>query len=274
MKTSIHDTNALNKPTKGYKQPVKEKRGKSERTSVPNYRTLSQTPAQLQKKTLSGQVQFGQPPTDPKRTAPKTIPPRVSNRIALPSETKTLAIPKAIPAEPLHLPDTTKKPIGKQYATASKPIPKQFRNRFDNPLTERELNQLKLTQLKGKGQRETKELLEKLLKGSQHLAQQLTRLKPQQQELTVPIKTEMAPVLEKGKGEQTKLEILTNELLELQRDIQFVDQEYSKLSTNEQKVAIQRLRQKYKAGKKANTNHIKKLIQDEISKVQKEIQLL
>ena len=272
MKTSIHDTNALNKPTKGYRQPVKEKYGKSERTYVPNYRILSQTPSQLQKNTISGQVQFGQPPSDPKRAVPTKIPPRVSNRIALLTEAKTTAIPKGMPTEPLHLPDTTKASIGKQYATASKILPKQFRNRFDYPLTERELNQLKLGQLKGKSQKETKELLEKLLKGSQYLAQQLTRLNPQQQEVTAP-KTEMVPV-EKGKGELTRLETLTNELLDFQQDSQFIDQEYSKLPTNEQKVAIQRLRQKYKAGKKANTNHIKNLVHDKILKVRNEIQSL
>jgi hypothetical protein len=272
MKSSIRDTNAINKPVKGYRQPAKEKYGKPERASAPNYRTLSQTPAQIQKNTISGQVQFGQPPTDPKRTAPKTVPPRVSNRISIAKQPKVSASPQQpSPTKPLQLPDTTKKFIGKSYETTAKPMAKKFRNLFDHPLTERELNQLKLAQLKGKSHKETKELLEKLVGQSKQLVQKITQFTPKKESPKLEILKGVPLVKEKEK-EKPEMQTLTNKLLDLQEDFRFIDQDYSKLPEDKQKEALRKFRDKYKAGKKANTNHIKKLIQDEIAKVRQKIQ--
>jgi hypothetical protein len=239
---SIDQTNELNTPVKGYIAPAKVKSKQGDRTSAPNYRKLSQTPTRMRHDTISGQVHFGQPPKDTKRTANKNFPPpRVSNRPTL-SREKGHREPMTPQNKPLRVAkpraaNTTTNRQSSQATSSTQPT-RPFRNRFDHPLTERELNQLRLGNLKGKNQKITQELLNKLLTQSKQLAEKLeNRQSAIKQESVSPqkvlVKSEpMPPILQKKepkpKPAAARATILRGELIQAQADARHLEMEYPK----------------------------------------------
>jgi hypothetical protein len=165
---SIDDTNALNKATKRYIPMVKPTQGAGDRTSAPNYRALTKNPTRTRADTLASQVQYGQPASERETKKQTAIPSKVSNRIPLEREKGTAALPAINLQQPLQLTVKKKEKVQATSATKSKLQPKEFKNRFDKPLTDRELAQLRLAQLQGKEQGPT--LLGKLLAQTQALA--------------------------------------------------------------------------------------------------------
>ncbi len=140
--------------------------------------------------------------------------------------------------------------------TIGKAPTQKFRNHFDNPLTQRELEQLKLAQLQGKDQKQTQELLNRLLEQSQLLAQAL-----QPKALSPP-----------PQRPETRAQRIQRELTDAQADLHFLEQEYDKLDTEEQKIQIKRYRHKYYASRKGNILHIQKLVRDKIATLNEELQ--
>ena len=271
MTKSIDQTNALNTPVKQYKQMAKTPPPKGDRTSAPNYRNLSRTPNQAAKERISERMQFGQPPKDQPHVPKDAVPQRVSNRLAL-SRAKGTKEPIIAKKPPLKEPAPQKRIPTKGQPVSSRPLEQPFRNRFDHPLTERELNQLRLTRLKGTDQKHTHELLQKLSGQSKQLAQQLSVLlipaQPIKQE-PVPIKSEpMVPV------KKEPIRDLTNQLLDAQEDARYLEEDYPKLKQQEQQAALNLLRDKYKAPKTSNPKHIQKIIRDRLTQIRDEIQSL
>ncbi len=167
---SIDDTNALNKPSQGYIAPVKPKPPTGEQISAPNYRKLGETQAKATASTLSSQAQYGQPAKETQRTPNGKVPMKVSNRPALVATNPATSAPTI--QKPLALPKRPKISVSKAVSkTVGTPQGKKFQNKFDKPLTEREIAQLKLAQVQNKDQ--GSELLKKLLVQSQVLAKQL-----------------------------------------------------------------------------------------------------
>lgn len=270
---SIDETNALNKPVKGYRTPVKPKVDRVERTVAANYRKLSLTPSRIAGDVISSQAQFGQPPKDLKRSK-TVIPQRVSNQPKLqaestskaPASTQINAL-KASPTRPKKVVTPTESSARmptRPSQIAGNPVTKTFHNKFDNPLTKRELDQLRLAQLQGKDQKITQDLLKRLLNQSQSLAQQLAPQKP------TAIRRAYPPS-QKSPAERMREEV-TQKLLDAQEDLRYLEQDYPKAEGTEQTTALTRLRDKYKAGKKSNTKQIHKLIQDELTRLREELQ--
>jgi hypothetical protein len=214
-------------------------------------------------RTIAGQAQYGQPAKEKSSgQTRKGPPPKVSNRPALSREKGH--------TEPISRKQATLK-VEKQRTSRSqassatvqqKPSSSPLKNRFDFPLTPREINQLRLGQLKGTGQQRTQELLNTLLAQSSKLAHQL-KPKPVVAESPVVVKTE--PELK---------DKLTSELLEAQDDAQYLELEYPKQQVPEQQAGLSKLRQKYGAGKKANPTHIQKLIRDKLAEIRAQLQTL
>ncbi len=252
----IEDTNALNKPVTDYKQPIKVARGYGDRDSAPNYKKLSQTPARSATEKISGQVQYGQPAFDSKKTPKGKVPEKVSNRPTLKAST-AIAQPKAETPKPLQTSTKKKSRIAKESKTIGKTPTKKFRNLFDNPLSQREIEQLKLAHLQGKDHKQTQELLNRLLVQSQQLAQAL------QPKLASP---------PPPRRPETAAERIQRELTDAQSDLQFLEQEYDKLDSEAQKVQIKRFRHKYYASRKGNILHIQKLVRDKITTLNEELQ--
>jgi hypothetical protein len=158
MSKTIQDTNSVNKTVQGYTAPVKEKQRKPDPDSAPNYRSLTMTPKKAQADILASRAHFGQSIKDLNQTKRTIVPPKVSNRPALarekgqkePMQPKQEQPPlKSVQPKPRI--QATTKSTGGEHET------KPFRS-FDFPLSARELNQLRLEQLKGTDQK-TQELL-------------------------------------------------------------------------------------------------------------------
>jgi hypothetical protein len=270
---SIHETNALNTPVKQYKPIAKSPESKGEQASAPNYRKLSQTPSRATSEEISGRVQFGQPPTDERRQTPNTVPPRVSNRPALSRAkgTKEPIVPHHSPLKPSKPRQPTSS--NAQPVSSTDTQDSKFRNRFDHPLTERELNQLRLAKLQGTNQKHIQGLIQQLSGQSKQLAQQLSSLmgSPRQ-----PIKSEVSTVKSEPMApvKREPREDLTNQLLDAQEDYRILEEDYPKMKPEEQQAALTQLREKYTAVKTANSKHVKKIIQNRLTQIREEIQYL
>ena len=272
----MKDTNSLNKPVKSYKPVVTTPKGKVESDSAPNYRTLSMTPKRNVEKVIAGQAQYGQPTKEKPSTRPnKGPPPKVSNRPAL-SRKKGHTEPIPHKLEPLALPKykptSSKVPKSSTSSASTRPQEKTpLKNRFDFPLTQRELNQIRLSQMKGSEQTKTQELLNRLLAQSNKLAQQLTPQQQQQQQQQ-PQQVAQAPTPTIVKKEFQIKEQLTAELVAALDDAQYLEQTYPKQSQPEQQAGLTELRQRYGAGKKANAVHIQKIIRDKLVEIRNQLQ--
>jgi hypothetical protein len=149
MSNSLKDTNAINKPIKGYKPERTPAASRAESDSAPNYHNLSMTPKKNAERTIVGQAQYGKPAKDNSSGQTRKGPqPKVSNRPALSREKGH--------TEPISRKQATLK-AEKQRASQSqassatvqqKPSSFPLKNRFDFPLTLREINQLRFSNSK------------------------------------------------------------------------------------------------------------------------------
>jgi hypothetical protein len=152
-----------------------------------------------------------------------------------------------------------------------------FKNRFDNPITERELDQLRLAKLKGTDQKLTQELLNSLFNQSKQLAQQLSaspKLSPAPKATLKASPSSPRPPSPKVAMVETRKDKLTQDLLDAQEDARYLIEDYSKQSLQEQQEGLGKLRTKYAAGVKANSVHIQKLIREKLASLRDEIQTL
>jgi hypothetical protein len=278
---SIDETNAINKPSKGYIAPVQPKVNQGERTSAPNYRKLTQTPMRARIDTLSNQVQYGQPAKEIIRTPKNKVPLKVSNRPTL--ATNKAAVSSTATQKSLQLPKRPKKAVSEAASkTNGKPQAKKFKNK---PLTVRELEQLRLAQLQGKDKVITNELLSKLLGQSQALAKQLTtsiqpttkvKVSPKASPVTSPVTPRKAIPPRKtatlAQKPSTRSEEIAKETSEAQEDLRFLANVYPKLEATKQQEALKSLRTKYGSGRKSTPPQIEKLIRDYITARNQELQ--
>jgi hypothetical protein len=273
---SIDETNAINKPSKGYIAPVQPKVNQVERTSAPNYRKLTQTPMRARIDTLSNQVQYGQPAKEIIRTPKNKVPMKVSNRPTLAAE--KVALSSTTTQKSLQLPKRPKRAVSEAASkTIGKPQAKKFKNRFDNPLTPRELEQLRLAQLKGKDQVVTNELLNKLLGQSQALAKQLaastqpatqSKVSPKVSPVASPVSPRKLGPPRKSATVQkapTRSEEIATEIANAQANLRFLAEEYPKLEATRQQEVLKPLRAKYGAPRRATPIQIEKLIRDYVA---------
>lgn len=261
-KHKIEDTNALNKFVPKYKPPVKEPKGSGDRASGPNYKKLSQTPRRAAQEQIAANVQYGQPAFTSKKTPKGQVPKQASNQLPF-KRVEQPATPVSVPKKPLQIAKKPKPRVQAETKSIGTPIPSKFRNLFDNPLTPRELQQLRLAQLKGKDQQQTQALLNQLLGQSRNLAGLLAQTTQPQVKSSPPSPKKL-----------TRAEEIQKELDEANVDKKFGEEEYDKLEAEEQKKQIKRLRHKYYAGTKSNMTHILKVINDKIANLNDQLQEL
>jgi hypothetical protein len=209
--------------------------------------------------------------------APKTpkgkIPQKVSNRPNLAKTNTTIAEAPKIDKK-LALPKQPKKAVPKDSSTVvGKPMTKKFINKFDKPLTEREIAQLKLAQLQGKDQ--GPDLLKKLLVQSQQLAKQLAPSAVAQAtavEDKKPLQSTLSP--RKTATVKSRSEQLSIEIAKANEDLSFLHEQFPKLDSAKQTTALQQFRAKYSPGKKTTSANIAKLIRSYIEERNAELQKL
>jgi hypothetical protein len=275
---------------------------------MPNYGLLNSTPASEAKAYLSGIAQYGAGRKDElvvkKQVIPfaksdkrKLAPQHAENEIA-DERHPDVQTPLAI-AQPAVR--RKRKPV-----TASVQPSKEFKNRFDHPLTQREINQLKLQKLKGPDST-TEKVLAKLLSASGRVGRRLARqIEPLEPERVIErIEPEPNPTLDvtaSAAAEETpttlrpiktEVEIESKEeepemptpkpaertiagrskrqvLQQAEHDLAQLTHQYPIMHPDEQRMILDRLRDTYHASRRANVPQIKKLISDIVQEMKPE----
>jgi hypothetical protein len=263
-------SNALNKAEQKGKTHREERdvmRSKPHHTSTPNYRQLSKTPRSERQEEIASVIQFGQPAKDENPSSSK----RNANQTKFPSKTKEMhRDAPAVNLKPLSMEQREFNPSPKSNTTVSSPMQRPFRNRFDHPLTARELHQLKLSQLKGGNQRSIQNLLAMLLEQSKQISNHLAETKQDVPPPPSQVKSETKP----PPPPQSRKDIIEQHIQQAQSDLQFLQDEYPKKSQQEQQDALKRLRATYDAGPKSNPTHIQKAIRDKLQDLNNELQTI
>jgi hypothetical protein len=268
---SSKDSNALNKAEKEgkiYREERNVKRSEPHHMSTPNYRQLNKTPMSERQQGIASVIQFGQPAKDENQLSSK----RNANQTKFPTK-ETHEEDPVFKLKPLSMEQRgPTNPLPKSNTTESTPMQKPFRNRFDHPLTARELHQLKLSQLKGGNQRNIQNLLAMLLEQSKQISNHLAETKqdaPRPPSSQVKSETKPSPPLP-----QSRKDIIEQDIQQAQSDLQFLQDEYPKKSQQEQQDALKRLRATYGAGPKSNPIHIQKAIRDKLQNLNDELQTI
>lgn len=262
-------SNALNKAEekgKTYREEHDVMRSKPHYMSTPNYRQLNKTPMSERQEEIASVIQFGQPATDENQSSSK----RNANQTKFPSKTKEMhGDAPAVHLKPLSVEQRESNPLPKSNTTVGTPIQRPFRNRFDHPLTARELHQLKLSQLKGGNQRNIQNLLALLLEQSKQISNHLAETKQDVPPPPSQVKSETKPP-----PPQSRKDIIEQDIQQAQSDLQFLQDDYLKKSPQEQQDALKRLRATYGAGPKSNPIHIQKAIRDKLQDLNDELQTI
>ena len=251
--TRASSVNAIIKPVHGYVQPVEPSPKRSIVVqALPIYGQLFITPASATATRLKEQIRFGNPTVESFSEPHSIVPMKRSDAISLKQPIGSNA---SRTSERIRKPLSTKlmKERHLPQAGVSGPSnmhqrPRPLRNRFDYPLTKREIEQLKLKLIKGERDKETHDLLKKLVSQSEQVG---TKVLQQLQNIALkPTATIPSPIAQKIK--------------EAQSDLYELDSVYPTLGTDEQKKMLMKLRHAYGAPKKSNPVHMKKKIREAI----------
>ena len=245
--------NAIVKPVHEYVQPVEPGPRRSIIVqAIPIYGQLFATPSSATATRLKEQSRFGTPTNESFSEPQSTVPMKRSDTTSLKRPIGSNA-PRASEQIPKPLSTSTRKQRQLPQVNVSRPsnrrqTPSPLRNRFDYPLTKREIEQLKLKLVKGERDQETHELLKKLLTQSEQVG---VKVLQQLQNIALkPTATIPSPIAQKIK--------------EAQSDLYELDSVYPTLSSEEQKKMLVKLRHAYGAPKKSNPVHMKKKIREAI----------
>lgn len=263
------NTNEINKQQDN-KNRYKESKYLSEsiipnKITSPNYKALNMTKSSERKHEMTKNVQFGNPTTmeqkTSKRDATKIIFPKKQSTGATISSSEESRKPLDTIKR-----STTQTPKDSTATTSNETHPTPLRNRFDHPLTQRELHQLKLSQLKGANEKIIQQLLSQLLQQSKNISSQLVEKKREE--------PKVAAIKQEEKKIPSRKDIIQDDIQDAQQDLQFLQDEYPKRSQQEQQDALKSFRAKYNAGPKSNPIHIQKSIRDKIQELNDELQAI
>jgi hypothetical protein len=257
-----------------------------QQNAMPDYKRLAQTPHLQTQKKLTEQIRLGSGRKDIRiKGLRPAIPHLQSDRRHFPSKpiqpagmTANGQPPLQIPETPSQYPFSLARQVTSKYTT-----PRQFINKDDRPLTDRQVARLHRKQLGGEYHRSAQDELTKLLQQSARVGQQvLTHLRNQQQPqppVTVPtVPTEplpaelpLPPLQQQQEEEQEEKEYAEPPkpskkklLKQAQSDLTDLETKYPTMTKDEQKKLLKSIRTKYTAKKMANVNVLKKIITEQM----------
>lgn len=256
-------------------QPTRKWKG-GERS--PNYSQLFKTPSRSTIEKLTTNTRFGTPVNDSFWKKSTVIPMRKAETKKI-GEVEEINMVTTV-TTPLEHNDNRVKKLPNETATEGKTPIRELENRFDTPYTKREMEQLRLKQLKNN--QEIKLHLDRIAKLSREVRKDLkeylggdgeeekvlaSTMKPSASEDTSEEVPSLSPAPYLLKQEQTKrlIESAIKDLTELDTE------QYDQLSTEEQKEVLRRLRTKYKTPKKYNQKQLRKAVDDYIEELEEEI---
>jgi hypothetical protein len=259
---------------------------KSHLQPVPDYKRLSQTPHSKSERILTEQIRRGSGYKNIRMTGHRpAIPLLQSRRLNFPSRvgqegsTNVNARPLAIPETPSQYPFANARHVTSQYA-----VPRQFVNRADGPLTQRQSGRLSTSLLKDQYNKTTQDEIKQLLElstgvGQQVLAAIQARQQPQQPSSTppsatsVPVHASVEAAESKQQAEEVQeFEITTpskRKLLKQSRsDLKSLQDTYPSLSKDDQRELLRKLRETYSAKSNTSSSVLKGIISSYVETLQ------
>lgn len=242
----------------------------------PNYSQLFKTPKRMASEKLESMTRFGTPVNDSFWKQPTVIPRRKAGTEQIRKEEGIHKEP--METVPLDHFKKEKKSLPDESASEGRSSVRKLENRFDKPFTKREMEQLRLEQLKGnpdiqlhldriaKLSREVKDDLKEYIERTESKEKgESTSSIPSKPEETSEELPSPAPYILKQEQNRRLIESARKDLTDIESD------QYDQLSTEQQKEVLTRLRTKYNTPKKYNQKQLRKAIDDYIEVLEEEI---